>query len=133
MDEDYITVVCGIILENSKILVAQRGPTMFLPGKWELPGGKRENNESDKECLVRELVEELGIRVHVGSFFDSEKHKYDFIKINLIAYFADIVGGNANPSEHLTVTWVEKEMLSKLDWAAADIPIIDKLINSDLI
>ncbi len=35
-------------------------------GDWELPGGRPEPGESDRDCLIRELWEETGLAVRVG-------------------------------------------------------------------
>ena len=54
-----IYVVGAVIIENGKILCAQRGPSKSLPLKWEFPGGKIEEGESPQEALRREIKEEM--------------------------------------------------------------------------
>ncbi len=59
-----ITVTCGIIRKDNRILIAQRKPTSFFEAnKWEFPGGKIEPDETPEQALIRELAEELGIDV----------------------------------------------------------------------
>ena len=58
-----IDVTCAIISFNNKILVVQRSENMKLPLKWEFPGGKIENGESEKECIKREIKEKLNIKI----------------------------------------------------------------------
>ncbi|HEC76494.1 MAG TPA: NUDIX domain-containing protein [Thermoplasmatales archaeon] len=53
-------VTAGIILKEGKILIAKRDEE-----KWEFPGGKVENGEEIKECLKRELKEELNINIDI--------------------------------------------------------------------
>ncbi|GAA5416969.1 hypothetical protein Pryu01_02008 [Paraliobacillus ryukyuensis] len=55
----------AIIFNDSKdkVLAVQT-----LNGNHFLPGGGIENNESDKECLKREMLEETGYQVAIGSF-----------------------------------------------------------------
>lgn len=125
-----IEVICGIILKDSKVLVAQRGFNMTLPYKWEFPGGKIHKQENHIECLERELLEELNIRVIVKERFASNIHSYGAFEILLIAYFAELVEGTILTFEHSKVEWYSKHELSTLDWAAADIPIVNKLISS---
>jgi 8-oxo-dGTP diphosphatase len=60
-----INVTCAIILKDEKILVAQRNEKMKLPLKWEFPGGKLEFNESETECIKREIKEEININIEV--------------------------------------------------------------------
>ena len=58
-------MVAGLIQnEAGDYLVAQRSAQMSNAGKWEFPGGKVEEGETDEAAIVRELREELGIVVH---------------------------------------------------------------------
>jgi len=56
-----VVVTAAIIEKNGKILIAQRKKGTQLEYKWELPGGKLENDETPEECLERELREEFGV------------------------------------------------------------------------
>jgi len=54
----------AVINDNKKILLLRRGDTApWMPGKYCLPGGKVDNNESLINCAARELGEETGIYV----------------------------------------------------------------------
>jgi mutator protein MutT len=53
-------VVGAAIARGETCLVARRGPSMSLAGKWEFPGGKVEVGESAPDALAREILEELG-------------------------------------------------------------------------
>ena len=61
-----IHVVGAAIIEDGKILCAQRGPSMSLPLKWEFPGGKIEPGESPEEALAREIKEEINCSIEIG-------------------------------------------------------------------
>jgi|GEM_PF-1712004 len=60
-------VVAALIERGGRVLVSQRLPDAGQPNRWEFPGGKRERGESDRAALRRELNEELGIDLAVGS------------------------------------------------------------------
>jgi 8-oxo-dGTP diphosphatase len=126
-------VICAIIIEGKKVLVAQRSIYMTLPLKWEFPGGKKQPNETNAECLQRELFEELNIQVIVKDRFMDNKHQYKNFEIHLIAYFAEIEVGTILLYEHGKVGWFSKDQLNNLEWAPADIPIVDSLMNSPYI
>ncbi|WP_326493333.1 NUDIX domain-containing protein [Marinifilum sp. D737] len=64
-----IQVTVAIIRKGDFILVAQRNHHDDLGLKWEFPGGKIEANETDEECMVRELHEEFGIQSIVTTFY----------------------------------------------------------------
>ncbi|TNF39155.1 MAG: NUDIX domain-containing protein, partial [Cytophagales bacterium] len=60
-----IPVTCALIFSEGKVLATRRSQTMDLPGKWEFPGGKVEEDESTEECLKREIQEELSIEIEI--------------------------------------------------------------------
>ena len=62
-------IAAGIITYAGKILIGQRKKGKDLEFLWELPGGKLEKGETLQECLKRELMEEMGLTVKVGSLF----------------------------------------------------------------
>ena len=62
-----IRVVAALIETNGRILIAQRLKG-HLAGKWEFPGGKVENGETDEKAIVREIYEEFGISIKPTKF-----------------------------------------------------------------
>ena len=75
-----LTVKAVIVNDKKEVLIVKRGQSSYHgAGKYDLPGGKLEAGENIKEGLVREIEEELGIKVELGPViyaFDFEK-KYD--------------------------------------------------------
>lgn len=80
------TACRGIIIENSKILLSYETVT----DQWMIPGGGLEENESDRECCIREVAEETGILVDVSEcmleineYYEDWKwiNKYFFCKV----------------------------------------------------
>ena len=117
------TVTCAIIEKEGKILIARRASDQTLAGKWEFPGGKVEVNESPEECLERELEEEFGIQVEVGEFITSNKHHYDHIDLELLAFHVKYISGEFTLTDHDTIEWVAPGELLNYDLAEADVPI----------
>ena len=73
-----IPVTAGIIKKNDKFLIAQRKEDSSVgPGKWEFPGGKIEFWENPKQCLKREIKEELNIEIKVEDFLTYNSHVYE--------------------------------------------------------
>ena len=134
-----VQVVCGVIWNQEKILVARKKKGKSNAFLWELPGGKVEKGESNEDCLKRELSEELTINVFVGPKFgehEYKEHEYkDHVKtIRLIAYHArgqfeagECLDGNF--PDHDRVAWMEVWRLFSLQWAPADIPFVEKLVR----
>lgn len=124
-----ITVVCAIIIIESKILVAQRSPKMSLPLKWEFPGGKLEQNEDEISCIKREIKEELNIDIIIVKRLIPIVHKYSNFEINLIPYIAYYQSGYLKLNEHLDFKLLNINELKSLDWAEADIPILKQITH----
>jgi len=127
-----IDVTCAVILFNNKILVTQRSANMKLPLKWEFPGGKLENNESEIDCIKREVFEELEIKIEVVKRMNNSIYDYGTFKINLIPFLSKYVSGEIKLNEHNDYKLLKKEELLELDWAEADIPIVEELIKIEL-
>ncbi len=83
-----IKVTAALITQKDKALLCRRAPGEKLAGYWEFPGGKVEAGEGDRECLRRELLEELGLAVEVGEFVCSHSHQYPEFSITLVLYAA---------------------------------------------
>ncbi|HSI75929.1 MAG TPA: (deoxy)nucleoside triphosphate pyrophosphohydrolase [Lunatimonas sp.] len=122
-----IDVTCAVIFCSNNILAVQRGPTQDLPGKWEFPGGKVEQNESEQECLIREIREELCLDIQLERRLHPVVHVYDRYAIRLIPFTATIKGGELLLLEHQGYRWLSLENLDSIDWAPADWPIVYQL------
>jgi 8-oxo-dGTP diphosphatase len=127
-----IKVTCAIILFNSKIIVTQRSENMSLPLKWEFPGGKLEENESELECIKREIKEELNIEIDVVNQLSNSIFDYGTFKINLIPFIANHISGEILLTEHKNYKLLDKTNLLNLDWADADIPIVEEFLKLEL-
>jgi len=122
-----IHVVGAVIMENGKILCAQRGSTKTLAYKWEFPGGKIDEGESPQEALKREITEEMHCKVEVGEQVEHTVYEYDFGIVHLTTFYCKIIEGEPVLTEHISIKWLLPNELSTLDWAPADIPAIEKL------
>lgn len=120
----HLHVACAIIERDEKVLAAQRSATMPLPLKWEFPGGKIEAGESPQECLNRELNEELGISVCIGTALSPATHVYPDFTVTLYPFTCRLAGGSITMHEHHALKWLKPEQMPELDWAAADLPVI---------
>lgn len=125
-----INVVGAIIIQEGKILCAQRGNTKSLPGLWEFPGGKIERNETPRAALARELSEELLVKVSVEeSLFEKTSYEYDFGIVHLTTFICSLVEGTPQLTEHVAIKWLLPAELFQVEWAPADIPAVEKLIQ----
>ncbi len=125
-----IEVTCAIIEHDNKVLVTQRSEKMALPLKWEFPGGKIEKGETAEACLIREILEELHINIKISKQLNSNTHQYSETKtIILIPFICELIDGEIKLTEHANFLWLSKSELSNLDWAEADVPILNEYLN----
>lgn len=133
MDLPTIHVIGAIIIKDDKVFCAQRNEHASLPLKWEFPGGKVEANESLHHALQRELMEELGIHVAMNEDIYLEvSHTYDFATIKLTTIICRLQEQVPVLKEHINAKWLRLEDLLTLDWAPADIPIVEKLMTENI-
>lgn len=124
-----IQVVCAIIFISEKILVVQRSEKMALPLKWEFPGGKIENGESEEECIKREIIEEIGIEIELISKLTTSNYNYPNFQIELIPFLARYKNGVIELTEHKKHLLLKKNELNVLKWAEADIPVLNEFLK----
>ncbi len=126
---NIINVACAIIVIENKILVTQRSEKMKLPLKWEFPGGKLEENESEIDCIKREIKEEINVEIEVLRKLSNSIYDYGDFKINLIPFIAKHILGEIKLTEHSDYKLLEKVELLSLDWAEADLPIVEEFLK----
>jgi len=121
-DSVAIDVVCGVIRDDSgRYLACRRSHDKHLGGLWEFPGGKVDPGETP----------ELEIRVDVGERLPEVHWQYDAITIRLIPFFCRIRSGEPVPVEHTEIRWCAPHAFAELDWAPADLPVLDQLIVNE--
>lgn len=126
-----IQVCCAIIREmEGNILAAQRGPNMRHPNKWEFPGGKVEEGESLRDCIRREVMEELNLGIQVSMAYPPVVFAYPDLEIELFPFSCSIQSGSLQLREHRSVRWCSKRQLMTLDWAAADKLVVQQLAQT---
>ena len=111
-------VVAAALIENGRLLLAQRTRPPELAGRWELPGGKVERGESEDAALERELREELGIECSVGAALNGDVDLPGGLVLR--TYRAALVSGTPAALEHSALRWVNAETLPTMDLVDAD-------------
>lgn len=127
-----IEVVAAIIYHEDKILCVQRGPNKYdyISKKYEFPGGKIENGESQKEALEREIMEELHMDISIEEKYVTVRHQYPDFILTMHSFLCTSETKDLTLTEHIDFKWLSKDTMQNLDWAGADVPIVEKLIAS---
>ena len=133
-----LTSIAGIAILDEKILIALRNPTGQMGNRWEFPGGKVENGETDEEAVIREFKEEFGIVVTVKEQVAAAVFSHNGEKINLHAYKIEVPhDGMLIPyelSEHSAYRWAYCSEIENLSFVDSDLlifPQVKKLIESE--
>ncbi|BEP27851.1 (deoxy)nucleoside triphosphate pyrophosphohydrolase [Helicovermis profundi] len=131
----HLTVTAAILVNNNEILCMQRSFNKYdyISYKFEFPGGKVEKNETFENSLSRELKEEMNLDIDVkkDQFYETINHKYPDFSITMHSYMIYIDKREFELKEHKSFVWLKKEELLTLDWAEADIPIVNMLIRGE--
>lgn len=128
-----IEVVAGVIFWEDEVLCVQRPKNKlhYISEKFEFPGGKIEVGESKEEALKRELLEELNLSTKSMSFFLTVVHNYPDFELTMHSYLCKVDSKELTLHEHIDQKWLKINKLDQLDWAAADIPIVNKLVSNE--
>jgi mutator protein MutT len=131
MGGNIIEVSAGLIFRSGKLLITQRHAGAHLGGLWEFPGGKREPGETFEHCLARELHEELGIQVEVGSLFEDVTHAYPEKTVRLKFFLCGLPQGEPQAIGCAALKWVTRDELPTHEFPAADAGLLQKLLSSE--
>jgi len=122
--------VCGALIEkDGKFLVARRKLNDSFGGLWEFPGGGLEPGEGKKQCLEREIKEELGLDIKVLRLIRVFGDEIPGLKINVFLFQCGIKKGIPRPLDCLDVRWVSLEQLKRLKLAQADRKVLSWLLE----
>ncbi len=117
-----IRVTCAIIRnEDDELLVVQRGEESDHPLKWEFPGGKVQAGESEEECIIREIREELSMEIVIRGKLGNVDYDYGKKHILLIPFVCDTLDELPMLTEHVDFKWVSASELAGIDFSEADI------------
>lgn len=121
----------ALINADGLVLLAQRPPGKAMAGLWEFPGGKIESGETPEQALVRELAEELRIKVSESDLvpLTFASHTYETFHLFMPLFALHKWIGTPHPTEGQTLTWVAPQDLHRYPAPAADIPLFDCLVD----
>jgi A/G-specific adenine glycosylase len=122
-------VTAAVIIRGEQVLITQRPAKGLLGGLWEFPGGKQQPGEDLVACLQREINEELGVKIEVGSQLGVYRHAYTHFRVTLHAFCCALSNGDLPQSIQVDdLRWVSPDDLP-------DYPMgkIDRQISRDLL
>ncbi len=126
-----LVAAVALIDADFRVLIAERPEGKQLAGMWEFPGGKVEAGERPEQTLIRELKEELGIRVEEPCLapLTFASHAYETFHLLMPLYACRRWTGFAQPLEGQRLKWVRPRELRSYPMPPADEPLIPALIE----
>lgn len=124
---ETVNVGCAIIRKEGKLLIAQRHLTDSFGGYWEFPGGKFEPEETVEACLVREVLEELGVRIRPWKMLCRHSHELPERKIVLHFYLCDWTEGEPAALDCRDFRWVGQNEIDCYRFPPADGEVLRSL------
>jgi len=124
-----VVVAAAVIIEDGRVLLAQRKSGTHLAGAWEFPGGKVEPDEDPRDALVRELEEELGILCDVGAPVEVTYHRYPGKAVLLLFFEATRRPGSPAPRalDVADLRWSAADDLHAEDFPPADVAVLARV------
>lgn len=134
MGKKIVEVVAGVIYHNRRVLACERPAGKKHAGKWEFPGGKIEKGETAAQALMRELTEELALKVSVLD----EMYRLQLVQSDgseLVLHFLRAVKSPASEPvscESQRFCWLEPDELYSVDWLETDLEFVDFIARGTL-
>ena len=125
-----VRVVAAVIRSEDKIFATARGYGEFK-GQWEFPRGKIEPGETPQEALVREIQEELDVKIEVGDLIDTIEYDSPSFHLSMDCFWCIVTDGEITLKEAEDARWLSKDELYSVDWLPADMELIEKLVLSN--
>jgi len=122
-------VICNSLKKPIEIFATARGQGEFK-GQWEFPGGKIEVGETPQQALIREIKEELVVKIKVGELIDTIEYDYPTFHLSMDCFWCVVVDGEIILKEAEDARWLCKDKLYSVNWLPADITLIKKIQNS---
>jgi 8-oxo-dGTP diphosphatase len=121
-----LVAACALVDVDGRVLLGKRPAGKTLAGLWEFPGGKVEPGETPEACLIRELDEELGLKVTHACLapFVFASHAYGDFHLLMPLYLCRRWEGFAMPREHEALAWVKPADMGAYPMPPADKPLV---------
>ena len=129
MTELLLVAAAALVDADGRVLLAQRPDTKAHPLMWEFPGGKLEPGETPEKALIRELAEELDIKVTESCLapIAFASMALETVHILMPLFLCRKWEGIPQALDVAKVSWVRPQRLLSYDLVPADRPLAAQL------
>lgn len=140
MTQTTIIVTSTYIQRDGKFLIAKRADDDdFMPGVWEIPGGKAEFNEVLTDAAAREIKEEMGLDI-VATYvltFRNYPHESNpdrrYIELFFLGKMKDENQEVTLSHEHSEYAWITFDETTNYDISPYTLGVLDEIRTHPLI
>jgi len=126
-----LEVVAAVFTRADKVLVCRKKSGLPNAGLWEFPGGKRKPDETFEAALVREIDEELEVRIDAcelqGKSLGRVVHNTGSVVIELHCFIVSLWQGDFILTDHDQIKWCDIAELRSTTLSDADVPFVDRI------
>ena len=125
-----LVAACVLLDADGRVLIAQRPAGKSMAGLWEFPGGKIEPGERPEDTVMREMGEELGIRIAKKCLMPFTFASYSYPDFHLLMplFLCRRWDGIPQSRENQAIAWVKpKDLLlnpGRYPMPPADTPLL---------
>lgn len=123
-------IAVGVVFKNHHVLITRRKPAGLLGGLWEFPGGKINANESAEQACIREIKEEVSLKVEIIDYLTQVKHAYTHFKIIVDVFRCRFLSGEVRLTEAEDYRWINLDDIDSFPFPAANLKFIPLLKNN---
>ena len=110
------TIVAQVyVKKDNKILMVQENKD-GIKGKWNMPAGKLENNESIIECAIRETKEETNINIDIKGLISIQQISSSIGQLIILYFLGEYISGDIkyDNKEISDVKWMSKKEILQI-------------------
>jgi len=123
-------IAVGVVYKNNHMLITRRKSEGLLGGLWEFPGGKVKKHESPDKACIREIKEEVNLKVTVDGHISQVKHAYTHFKILMDVFLCRYVSGEVKLNGSEDFRWITLQEIDQYPFPKANhkfIPLLNKV------
>lgn len=126
-----LVTTAAVASRGERFYLARRSSDGAQPLRWEFPGGKCDQDDTEHGCLERELREELQIASLVGAELGSTEFHHKDIDYILVAYAVEFLDEPRCGVAHVEDGWFTVTELRALDLADSDRALVQRLFGAE--